>query len=74
MRKLIYIFVIVLLSAGCQKARLVEEWPDDTEQDANGRNGQAEQSDSTKVTPDFDTNGWEGSIDADFTFGGEETE
>lgn len=72
MRKLIYIFVIVLLS-GCQKARLVEEWPDNPEQNANGRNGQAEQSDSVTVTPKFDVGDWEGSIDADFTFGGEET-
>ena len=73
MRKLIYIFVIVLLS-GCQKARLVEEWPDRTEQDANGRNGTTEKSDTINVTPEFDINGWEGSIDADFTFfGGEET-
>ena len=58
----------------CQKSHLVEEWSERTDQDANGRNGQAEHSDSTKVTPEFDINGWEGSIDADFTFGGEETE
>ena len=56
----------------CQKTRLVEEWPDRTEQDANGRNGTTEQGDSINVTPEFDINGWEGSIDADFTFGGEE--
>ena len=58
----------------CQKSRLVEEWPDRTEQDANGRNGQTKQGDTINVTPEFDINGWEGSIDADFTFGGEETE
>lgn len=27
---------------------------------------------TTAVTPDFDINGWEGTIDASFTFGGEE--
>ena len=70
MRKLIYIFVIVLLS-GCHQERFIEEWPDRTEQDANGRNGQTEQGDTINVTPEFDINGWEGSIDADFTFGGE---
>ena len=73
MRKLIYILPFVLLSAGCHKARLVEEWSDRTDQDANGRNGQTEQGDTINVTPEFDINGWEGSIDADFTFGGEET-
>ena len=57
----------------CQKSHLVEEWPDRTEQDANGRNGQTEQGDTINVTPEFDINGWEGSIDADFTFGGEDT-
>ena len=68
MRKLIYRFVIVLLS-GCQKARLVEEWSDRTDQDANGRNSTTEQSDSTTVTPNFDTNDWEGVIDVNFGFG-----
>lgn len=57
----------------CQKARLVEEWPDRADQNANGRNGQTELGDTINVTPEFDINGWEGSIDADFTFGGEET-
>ena len=33
-----------------------------------------EQNDTINVTPEFDINGWEGSIDSDFTFGGEETE
>lgn len=54
----------------CQKARLVEEWPDRADLGVNGRNGQAEHSDSTKVTPEFDINGWKGSIDVNFGFGG----
>ena len=55
----------------CQKAHLVEELPDKSE-DTGGRNEQTAQNDSTTtVTPDFDVNGWEGAIDAGFTFGGE---
>ena len=55
----------------CLKARLVEELPDKSE-DTGGRNEQTSQNDSTTtVTPDFDVNGWEGAIDAGFTFGGE---
>ena len=58
----------------CQKTRLVEEWPESADQGVNGRNGQTEQGDTINVTPEFDIDGWEGNIDADFTFGGEETE
>lgn len=65
MRKLIYIFVIVLLSS-CQKARLVEEL-----EEPGGRNSTTEQSDSTTVTPTFDAEDWEGVIDVNFGFGGE---
>lgn len=68
----------VLLSSAilpsCQKEQLVEKWPNQEKQETNGRNSHSELLDSTKVTPEFDINGWEGSIDADFTFGGEETE
>ena len=70
MRKLIYILPFVLLSASCQKAHLVEEWPDGK----SGRNSQTEKSDSTTVTPEFDIDGWEGAIDASVTFGGQEQE
>ena len=65
MKKLIYIYVIVLLSS-CQKARLVEEWPEEP----GGRNSTTEQSDSTSVTPTFDAEDWEGVIDINFGFGG----
>lgn len=55
----------------CQKAHLVEELPDKSE-DTGGRNEQTSQNESTTtVTPDFDVNGCEGAIDAGFTFGGE---
>lgn len=65
MRKLIYILSFVLLSASCQKARLVEEWSEEP----GGRNS-TEQSDSTSVTPTFDAEDWEGVIDINFGFGG----
>ena len=73
----ILLMAVWLISASllsCQKSHLVEKWPDQEKQETNGRNSQTEQTDSTKVTPEFDINGWEGSIDSDFTFGGEETE
>lgn len=73
-KKLLHsILMVALFGTSCQQARLVEEWPDCDNQGANGRNSQAEQTDSVTVTPEFDIDGWEGSIDADFTFGGEET-
>ncbi len=73
-KKLLHILLMVALFAtSCQQARLIEEWPDYAEQGTNGRNGQTEQTDFVTVTPKFDIDGWERSIDADFTFGGEET-
>ena len=73
MRKLIYIFVIVLLS-GCQQARFVDEWPEDSNNTTDGRNSQAGPGDSTTVKPNFETEDWEGTIDINFGFGSEETE
>ena len=58
-------FSLVLLSA-CQKAQLIDGWTEKS----GGRNG-TEQSDTIAVTPDLDIAGWEGAIDAGFTFGGE---
>ena len=70
--------MIGLLAGSCglqssQKARLVEEWTDKSEETC-GRNCTAEQSDSTKVTPTFNAEDWEGVIDVNFGFEGEETE
>lgn len=73
MRYILYITLVMLLS-GCQKARLVEECPDNPGQNINGRNGTTEQSDTINVTPKFDVGDWEGTIDAEFEFGGEENE
>ena len=52
----------------CQKARLVEEWTEEPSE-PGGRNSTTEQSDSTKVTPSFDAEDWEGVIDVNFGFG-----
>ena len=72
----ILLMAVWLISASlpsCQQAKLEEEQVENAEQKAGGRNGQAEQNDSTgTVTPKFDTEDWEGSIDAEFEFGGEE--
>ena len=70
----LHITLCILLSTvflGCQKATLIED--ENQESDISGRNTNDESSDSTTVTPEFDINGWEGTIDADFTFGGKET-
>ena len=69
MKILRFIAVIIAVYCGltaCQKARLVEEWAE-----PGGRNSTTEQSDSTTVTPTFDAEDWEGVIDVNFGFGGE---
>ena len=71
----IHITLCILLSTaflGCQKASLVEK--EQQESNISGRNTNEEASDSTIVTPRFDIIGWEGTIDADFTFGGNNNE
>lgn len=71
----LYITLCILLSTvslGCQKATLIED--ENQESDNSGRNTNEESSDIITVKPEFDINGWEGAIDADFTFGGKETE
>ena len=60
--------------SSCQQAKLEEEQTESSGQDTGARNGQAEQSDSVTVTPKFDVGDWEGTIDAEFDFGGEENE
>lgn len=55
----------------CQKATLIEEWPENNKE-SDGRNSTSEQGDSITVTPNFDIDGWDEAIDATFTFGGQE--
>ena len=73
----ILLMAVWLISASfpsCQQAKLEEEQTESSGQDAGARNGHAEQSDSVTVTPKFDVGDWEGTIDAEFEFGGEENE
>lgn len=62
MKKLIGI-ILICMAASCQKADLVE-----INQGKQGRSETEEQTDSVRVTPQFDTESWEGAIDATFTF------
>ena len=59
MQKLIPLIAVCIL-LGCRETEIDK---------ADGRNVQEEQNDSVNVTPAFDTNGWEGSIDVGFEFG-----
>ena len=56
MKKLIPLIAICAL-LGCRETEIEK---------SDGRNVQEEQNDSASVTPTFDTNGWEGSIDINF--------
>ena len=69
MKILRFIAVIIAVYCGfigCQKAHLVEEQPE-----SFGARNDTTSRDSTTVTPNFDTNDWEGVIDVNFGFGGE---
>ena len=64
--KVAFVVSILFLLGACQKAELI---PSD-EYDSRGTE---EVSDSTNVDVNIEANGWEGTIDAGFEFGGEET-
>ena len=59
MKKLIPLIAICIL-LGCRETEIEK---------ADGRNVQEEQNDSVNVTPTFDAEGWEGSVDVGFVFG-----
>lgn len=62
MKKLL-ILTAICMAMSCQKTEVSELERND------GRATPEEKSDSTNVTPSFDINGWEGSVDAGFEFG-----
>ena len=69
MKILRFIAVIIAVYCGltgCQKTRLPEEQPE-----SFGARNDTTSRDSTTVTPNFDTNDWEDSIDVNFGFGKE---
>ena len=53
--------IFTCLMLGCQKVELSES--------KDGRNAEEEQKDSTSVTPTFEAEDWEGTIDVGFGFG-----
>lgn len=71
-RAAVFMFLLVLPVA-CQHAHLIPE--DEAETNSRGKNEPTEEpADSTIVTPSFDVNGWQGSVDAEFSFGANEQE
>ena len=70
--KVAFVVSICFLSVACQKAYLI---PDENEAEENTRGTDEEApQDSTLVKPEFDIEGWEGTTDVDFSFGGEKQE
>lgn len=68
----LHITLCILLSTafwGCQKTTLIKD--ENQESDISGRNTNEESSDSTTVTPNFTTNGWDDPINVNFGFGGD---
>ena len=69
--KVAFVVSILFLTGACQQARLI---PDEETKEATRSTEAAteERKDSTNVDVDFEAEGWEGSVDAEFEFGGEE--
>lgn len=62
--------LLLVLQVACRQATLI---PSESN-DEDGRSTEEVASDSVNVDVDFDAEGWEGSIDVGFTFGGESEE
>ena len=64
---------LLMLPVACQQAYLIPD--DEAEENSRGKDELTEErKDSTEVTPEFDINGWDEAINADFTFGAQEQE
>ena len=73
MQRVAFVVSILFLTGACQQAYLIpEEEAQGSENTRNTENPTEEPKDSTDVNVDFDANGWEGAIDVEFEFGGEE--
>ena len=70
--KVAFVVSILFLSVACQKATLISG-ENEAEETTRGTDEEAPQ-DSTIVKPEFDIEGWGEGIDANFTFGGEQSE
>ena len=69
-QRVAFVVSIVFLLVACQKATLIPDEEVEATENTRSEDGEAP-ADSTKVTPEFDVNGWDEAINADFTFGGE---
>lgn len=67
-QRVAFVVSISFLLLACEKATLL---PSDEDSDSRSKEGVP---DSTVIEPTFDVNGWDGAINVDFTFGGEEEE
>lgn len=70
MQKVAFVVSIAFMLGACQKAYLIP-----SEGDESSRHSEStteEKKDTTNVDVNIDAEGWEGAIDADFTFGGEQ--
>ena len=71
--KVAFVVSILFLTGACQQARLIPD--EETKEATRGTEAAIEEKkDSTNVDINFDAEGWEGSVDAEFEFGGEEKE
>ena len=71
LQRVAFVVSIAFMLASCQQAKLIPDEEVEVKENTRSEEGEAP-ADSTKVSPEFDVNGWDEAINADFTFGGEE--
>ena len=71
LQRVAFVVSIAFMLASCQQATLIPDEEVEVKENTRSEEGEAP-ADSTKVSPEFDVNGWDEAINADFTFGGEE--
>ena len=73
LQRVAFVVSIAFMLASCQQATLIPDEEVEVKENTRSEEGEAP-ADSTTVSPEFDVNGWDEAINADFTFGGEEQE
>ena len=71
LQKVAFVVSIAFLLGACQEAYPILD--EEAEEPTRGTDEQAPK-DSTTVTPDFSIDGWDEAINADFSFGGKQSE
>ena len=71
LQRVAFVVSIAFMLASCQQATLIPDEEVEVKENTRSEEGEAP-ADSTTVSPEFDVNGWDEAINADFTFGGEE--